>query len=157
VSGDRVEAIINKKPKWKAVRDALVGTSAQTGAGDWRTSFWRSTGMIALLRLPPNSPFAFTNTLMASVKVPAIEFGLGTLLGMLPRTAIAVMLGAGLSTFSKSDLETAAPKWLWGVGIGVTLVIVLIVGAIANRAIEKLTKQGEIKPGEMSSGDTSVR
>ena len=140
LSGDRIEAIIDKKPKWKAVRDALVGTSAQAGDRNWRSNFWRSTGMIALLRLPPNSPFAFTNTLMASVKVPAVEFGLGTMLGMLPRTAIAVIIGAGLSTFSKSNLESAAPKWLWAVGIGVTLAIVLIVGIIANKAIDRMSK-----------------
>jgi uncharacterized membrane protein YdjX (TVP38/TMEM64 family) len=140
LSGDRIEAMIDKKPKWKAVRDALVGTNAQAGDRNWRSNFWRSTGMIALLRLPPNSPFAFTNTLMASVKVPAVEFGLGTMLGMLPRTAIAVIIGAGLSTFSKSNLESAAPKWLWAVGIGVTLAIVLIVGIIANKAIDRMSK-----------------
>lgn len=139
LSGDRIEAIIETKPKWRTVRDALVGTQARAGDNNWRKSFWRSTGMIALLRLPPNSPFAFTNTLMASVKVPAVEFGLGTFLGMLPRTAVAVVLGAGLSTFSKSNLESAAPKWLWAVGIAVTVLIVIIVGMIANRAIEKMS------------------
>lgn len=138
-SGDKVEAVIEAKPKWKAVRDALLGSRLAGQKLTWKDAL-RTTGMIALLRLPPNSPFAFTNLLMASVKVPRLPFLVGTFIGMTPRTAIAVIIGAGVKDMLNEDnLKQAAPGWLWGVGIGVTLLIVVIVGMIANKAIERMT------------------
>lgn len=135
VSGDRVDRALADKPKMRAVRDALVGR-AQSGE---RPSFARTFGMVALLRLPPNSPFALTNLLLASSKVPLVPFLLGTGVGMLPRTALAVVIGAGVhDALSKEALEEATPRWVWFAGIGLTLAIVAIFGHIANRAIERV-------------------
>lgn len=137
VSGDRVQRLVEEKPRWKAVRDALVGDGSGHG-------FWKTLGMVALLRLPPNSPFALTNLVMASVKVPRLPFILGTLIGMAPRTSIAVVIGAGLKeSFSKDALDEAKPAWVWPVSIGVTLVIVVVIGLIADRAIKRVTRRGE--------------
>lgn len=135
VSGDRVEKALADKPKMRAVRDALVGR-AQAGEGH---AFLKTFGTVALLRLPPNSPFALTNLLLASSKVPLLPYLLGTGVGMLPRTGLAVVIGAGVhDALSKEALEEATPKWVWAVGIAVTLAIVAVFGRIANKAIERV-------------------
>lgn len=134
-SGDRVERILAEKPKWQAVRDALVKDHESRG-------FWKTAGMVALLRCPPNSPFALANLVMASVKVPRGPFVLGTLVGMAPRTALAVAIGAGVERFTKDQLERAVPGWVWGAGIALTVVVVVIVGAIADRAVKRITRAG---------------
>src|SRR5262245_16966385 len=46
-ASERVLALIAEKPKWKAVRDTLLGGRAL-----------KTLGIVTLLRLPPNSPFA---------------------------------------------------------------------------------------------------
>lgn len=138
-SGDRVMAIVNEKPKWRAVRDALVGSSVGGGPTEVTPGFWKTFGMVALLRLPPNSPFALTNVVMASVKVPRVPFILGTIVGMAPRSTLAVGIGAGVKEFSKAGLSEAAPKWVLGVGIGAAILVVILVGHIANKAIKKVT------------------
>jgi uncharacterized membrane protein YdjX (TVP38/TMEM64 family) len=131
-SGERVEKVVAEKPKWQAIRDALVRDREAR-------SFWKTTGMVALLRCPPNSPFALTNLVMASVKVPRRPFLLGTLIGMTPRTAAAVAIGSTVERFTRENLEQAAPKWIWIAGLGITLAVVVIVAAIADRAVKRLT------------------
>lgn len=136
-SGDRVMKLLDEKPKWRAVRDALIGTRVGGGPVEITPGFWRTLGMVALLRVPPNSPFALTNVVMASVKVPRVPFILGTIIGMAPRSTLAVAIGAGLKEFSKDDLSKAAPGWVVGVGLGVAVLVVVIVGHLANKAIHK--------------------
>ena len=60
VSHDKIEQKINANRRARAVRDALVGH------GPVRTFF-----IVSLLRLPPNSPFAATNLVLASVRAPS--------------------------------------------------------------------------------------
>lgn len=134
-SGERVERVVAEKPKWQAIRDALV---RDRGEG----SFWKTTGMVALLRCPPNSPFALTNLVMASVKVPRGPFLLGTLIGMTPRTAAAVAIGSTFEAFTRESLNQGTPKWLWAAGLGVTLVVVAVVAVIADRAVRRITAPG---------------
>lgn len=140
VSGDRVDKALADKPKMRAVRDALVG---RVNAGEGH-AFLRTFGTVALLRLPPNSPFALTNLLLASSKVPILPYLLGTAVGMLPRTALAVVIGAGVhDALSKEALEQATPKWVWAAGIGVTIAIVAVFGHIANKAIERVAAKSQ--------------
>jgi len=124
-SGDRVVRLIEEQPKWKAVWEALVGRGP-----------WRTLGIVTLLRMPPNSPFAITNLVMASAGVRPLPFVLGTLFGMAPRTAAFVFIGAGMSNI---DFDQPKPTWLWIGGIGLALVAVAIIGVIANHAIAKVT------------------
>ena len=48
-----------------------------------------------------------------------------------------------LNKATLSDLnKIEKPSWtMWGIGIAITLVVVGIIGAIANRALVKLTQQ----------------
>lgn len=134
-ASDRVERLLDDKPRWKVVRDALIGSG-----------FWRTLVLVALIRLPPNSPFAAVNLLLSSVRVPIGAYGLGTLIGMTPRTAAAVWLGHTLrpqfASLSEA-LESGKPPWLLIGGLVVTVVIVFVVlgliGHVANRALARFT------------------
>jgi uncharacterized membrane protein YdjX (TVP38/TMEM64 family) len=134
-SGERVERLISRKPKWKAVRDALVGSRDE---GD----LLKSIGTVSLLRLPPNSPFALMNLLLSAVKVPRLAYLVGTCIGMAPRTAAAVAIGAGIKeALTRESIDRAMPRWMIIAGIAVTVGIALIIGSIANRAIKRVSER----------------
>jgi uncharacterized membrane protein YdjX (TVP38/TMEM64 family) len=130
-SGDRVERLLAEKPKWGAVRDALVGRG-----------FWPTLGIVTLVRLPINSPFAITNLVLASVGVGRFPYLLGTLLGMAPRTGALVFIGGLFHDVAASEALERKPWWLLPVGIGSAVVVLVILGAIANRAVARLTRSG---------------
>jgi len=120
-SGDRVVGIIQEHRKWQAVYEALLGSG-----------FTRTLLIVTLLRLPPNSPFAITNLVLAATRVPPLTYLLGTLLGMSPRTAIAVFVGAQVGFSGR-------PAWVVVSGIVVAIVVIGIIGTLANQAIAKVT------------------
>jgi uncharacterized membrane protein YdjX (TVP38/TMEM64 family) len=126
-TGDRVLQIIEQQPKWRAVYDALL-----------RSGFWKTLLLITLIRIPLNSPFAITNLVMAATRVPPVAYIIGTAVGMAPRTAAAVWIAASLQELT---MEGTKRWWMWVVSIVVTLVIVAIVGQVANRAIARVTAQ----------------
>jgi uncharacterized membrane protein YdjX (TVP38/TMEM64 family) len=131
VSKDRVEELIEGNPKARAIRDALVGQ------GPWRTLL-----VVALLRLPPNSPFALANLVMATTGVPLPAFLAGTLLGMLPRTAVAVALAAAAAATGAEDIQTFVRHggpWLLAAGVAGGMAVLGVVGAIARRALRRVT------------------
>lgn len=131
ISGDRVVKLLDERPAWRAVRDALVGSG-----------FWRTLGIVALLRLPFNSPFAATNLLLAAVKTNALAYALGTLIGMAPRTGVVVYVAVQFSSALASDAaEAPKPWWWWPAVVGVGLVVLVIVGLIASRAVARVTGQ----------------
>lgn len=132
-SGDRVVRVLKEHPKWMAVRDALVKDHD-------KRSFWKTVGMVALLRCPPNSPFALTNLVMASVQVPRIPFLLGTVLGMAPRTGVAVVIGSSVGTFTNESLREAAPKWLLPVSLVVSFAILGVAMWIGHRAVARIQR-----------------
>lgn len=129
ISGDRVVKLLDEKPAWRAVRDALVGSG-----------FWRSLGIIALLRLPFNSPFAASNLVMAAVKTNVWAYLLGTLIGMAPRTGVVVYVAVQLSDQLAADAAKAEkPWWWWPAVIGVGLVVLVVISWIASRAVKRVT------------------
>jgi len=145
VSRDRVEQLIETQPKWRAIRNALLGPTDDSGV---RTpaGFWKTTGMVALIRMPPNSPFALTNLVLASVKVPLGSFVLGTMVGMAPRTTIAVFIGSLVKgALTEDNLKQVAPAWLWYVGIAVSVVILVIIALIAQKALNSVTAAQAVK------------
>ncbi len=128
----RMEGMIASRPKWRAVRDALVG------GGPLRT-----LGIITLVRLPPNSPFALTNLVLTSVRVPMWAYVTGTLVGMAPRTGAVVYAATQLRGMLAEDAAQAAkPRWTIIAGIGMSVVAMVVIGAIANRALKRFTAPG---------------
>ncbi len=132
---DHINAKIDAKPRWKAVRDALIGPP------DGTRSWWRTFGMVTLIRFPPNSPFAFTNFVLASAKVPRSAFLLGTLVGMTPRTALVVFVGSGLPKLDgEHSLLKDAPTWAIVAAIATSLGVVGLIGYLANKALDRVAK-----------------
>jgi uncharacterized membrane protein YdjX (TVP38/TMEM64 family) len=133
VSRDRVEKMLEENVKARAVREALIGRG-----------FARTLGLVALLRCPPNSPFALTNLLMASAGVAMGPYVMGTMIGMIPRTAVAVGLAHAAATTGAKDIQSfvkdgPGPYVLIG-GIVVLFIALGIIGTIAQRAIDRAVR-----------------
>jgi uncharacterized membrane protein YdjX (TVP38/TMEM64 family) len=124
-TGERVVRLIQEKPKWQAVHAALL-----------HGGFWKTLLIITLVRIPLNSPFAITNLVMAATRVPLAAYALGTLVGMAPRTAAAVLIAANLREFT---FEGTPQRWMWIASIGATLLAVVVIGQMANKAIARVT------------------
>lgn len=121
----KVEQEIQRFEKARAVRQALVGGG-----------FWKTLGIVTLVRVPPNSPFALTNGTLATTGVRLPEYIIGTLVGMAPRTFAYAMIGQQITDWSNPD----KPRWLFFVGIATTVVAIIIIGSIANKALKKVTE-----------------
>lgn len=126
-AGRRVVDLIEENPKWKAVYQALLGSG-----------FWKTLLIVTLLRLPPNSPFAVTNLVLAATRVPLPAYTLGTLLGMAPRIGLVVWLSAHASQL---DLGMGKDRWIFVVGLVALLVTLAVIGSIAWRAVDRVTRQ----------------
>ena len=90
--------------------------------------------LIALIRLSPIFPFALTNVIMASLKMPIAPFLSGTMVGMLPRTAAAVLFGSELL---KLSFENPADSWLVCLGLLGTFFLVYFLARIANKPLNE--------------------
>lgn len=135
VSQGRVERVIDENLKARVVRDALIGQG-----------FWKTFGIVTLVRVPPNSPFALTNGVLASSGVKLLPYFLGTVVGMSPRTTAAVLLANHWSSEGAKNIQEAV-KDRGAVTIVIGLVsafIVLgIIGYIANKALDRVTGGGQ--------------
>jgi uncharacterized membrane protein YdjX (TVP38/TMEM64 family) len=125
-AGRRVVDLIDEHPKWKAVYVALLGSG-----------FWKTLGIVALLRLPPNSPFAITNLVLAATRVALIPYALGTLIGMAPRIGLVVWLS---SHASQLDLGIGKDRWILVGGAVIAILVLAIIGTIAKRAVARVTQ-----------------
>jgi len=121
VARDRIENEIHKHPKAEIIRDAFI-----------RHGKMRALVILTLLRVPPNSPFALTNYVMSVSGVKLIPFIIATVVGMAPRTFAAVWIGAQVDSWD----EVQKPKWLIIGGIVLTVVILVGLGKLANKALE---------------------
>src|SRR5207249_2450519 len=95
--GDRAARMLEEHPKWVVVRHALVGRG-----------FWRTLWIVALIRLPPTSPFSFVCYVMAIARVPMTAYIVGTLAGLAPRTLAVVVAFANLQ-----QLDFSRPQEAW--------------------------------------------
>lgn len=132
VSRERIEQALKSHPKGQAVRDALL-----------RHGFWRAAAIIALVRLPPNSPFALTNLVLASSGAKLGPYVLGTAVGMAPRTAVAVWIASRGAATGAQDIQqfvSEQPWWVLPATIAMTLVIFAIIGQIATHAMKSMTE-----------------
>jgi uncharacterized membrane protein YdjX (TVP38/TMEM64 family) len=142
VTGDDALKGVQQHPKWNIVVRSFFPD--REGDGEHR-GFWRTLGIITLIRFPPNSPFAITNLVLASVKVDLVPFVIGTALGMLPRTAVVAYLGTLVEgEISKDALSSARPGWYLPVGIAISVAVLLILARLGDLAIKKAVARGEI-------------
>jgi uncharacterized membrane protein YdjX (TVP38/TMEM64 family) len=128
---DRVNKMIKEQPRWDAVRGALVGSG-----------FWKTLGIVTLIRVPPNSPFAFTNLLLSSLKTNLLAYTLGTMMGMLPRTAIVIFVASQFKDLTAAEAAERKPIWLVAGGVVLAVLVLCVLGAIAKRALDKVTGAG---------------
>ncbi|MEM7755086.1 MAG: VTT domain-containing protein [Planctomycetota bacterium] len=132
----KVTAEIDRHPKARAVRDALVGRG------------WLKTlGIVTLVRIPPNSPFSLTNGVLATTGVPLWIYIVGTAVGMLPRTAAVVWLGSEFALrfdeeLTRGALKEARPGWWLPVAVGLMVVVFVVLYQIGKRAIDRVTGGG---------------
>lgn len=142
VSRDRVEHVIEKNAKAEAIRQALVGHG-----------FVRTTVIVTLLRIPPNSPFALTNLVMSATGVAKIPFLIGTALGMAPRTLAAVWLASEGAKRGDDILAVLSKDWRAAViGIAIMFVVLGVIGSIAKKALAKVT-EAQPKPVDATEPD----
>ncbi|MBK8810978.1 MAG: VTT domain-containing protein [Acidobacteria bacterium] len=127
--GNKLPEIFANHPKAEAVYNSLVKNNTR-----------RTALIIFLLRLSPAMPFALTNFMMASARVPVRSFVLGTFFGMLPRSSAVVFVGSGLSELSFTDPQEA---WLIVFGIFATVASVVFISFVAKRALAHVTRDDE--------------
>lgn len=132
VAKRRAERLIDENPKARAVRDALIGHG-----------FWRTLLIVALIRVPPNSPFALTNLVMAGTGVSRRAYLIGTLLGMSPRTGLAVGLASAAAATGARDIQSFVKEgpgvYVLAGGLLALFVVVAVIGHIAQQALRKVT------------------
>ena len=122
--GDRLPQVFAAHPKAQAVYKALIGQSV-----------WRTTLIIFLLRLSPAMPFALTNFLMSSARVPLKSFLIGTFFGMLPRSSAVVFFGAGLSEL---NFDQPFNVWMFVLGMAATVVSIIAISYFSKQALSKM-------------------
>lgn len=132
ISGDRLAALLAQHSTWSAVYDALV-----------RSGFWKGVLIVFLLRLPPNSPFAASNLAMAGLRVPFVPYGLGTLLGLAPKTSAMVVAGAGLSVL---DLSNRTQTGWFAAGLALTFVALGTLGVLSRAALRRVEREAAEQP-----------
>jgi uncharacterized membrane protein YdjX (TVP38/TMEM64 family) len=131
VAGSSVERWIQSHPKASVVTKALVGGSPG-----------KTFGIVALVRLPPNSPFAITNLALGTTGVPFFLALAATAVGMLPRTAVACLFASQAAATGAEDIQSLVKEGGWTafvVGLVVMFAVVAVIGKIASHALERVT------------------
>lgn len=125
VMRDRVVKLLEEKPASRAVYNALL-----------RASPLKTLLVVCLVRLPPNSPFAVTNVLLAATRVPVPTVLLGTVLGMLPRTVIVTLAAAHMRQLSAEQRND--PR-LWILGLALTIGALALLAHLSKKALSAAT------------------
>lgn len=135
LTGETLTALTRRNARAEAIHRALINEG-----------FLRTTSVITLIRMSVVMPFAFSNFFFAAARVPVPSFVLGTFLGMLPRSGAMVLIGAGLSVLTFDNFNDV---WFLAAGIPATIIVIIIIGVISRRALDRLTIEttsGEIQP-----------
>lgn len=129
--------VIDSDKRARAVRDALadrghIGT----------------IGVVALLRFPPNSPFAITNLVMGATSVRFVPFAIGTVIGMAPRTILAAWIGSTAGDLVDAVNSGAGPWKLIGIGVSVAVALAVfwLFGRWSKQALARLQEAEGVTP-----------
>lgn len=134
IAGESIVRWIDAHPRAAVVRRALVGGGPA-----------KTLGIVALVRIPPNSPFAITNLALGTTGVDLWVALAGTFVGMLPRTAIACYFASTASATGAEDIQQLLKDegvLTVGIGIAVMVVCVMIVSRVAKAALDRVTQEG---------------
>jgi uncharacterized membrane protein YdjX (TVP38/TMEM64 family) len=113
-----VQKIIERRPKMKAVDDAM------------REGGWKA---VALLQMSPAVPFGLQNYFLGASRVKLRAYLIGTAITGIPSTLIYVGAGAGGRVLSGFD---SSMKWLGlAVGIAVTVAFSMWISRLAKRRL----------------------
>ncbi len=138
ITGDSVDRWIDRHPKGRVIRDALA-----------RGSHARTFGIVTLLRLPPSSPFAMTNYALGATRVPFWLAMVATPIGMLPRTAVVCFLAASAASTGAQNIKEVfqqQPMWVTIAGVLSAVLVVAVIGQVANHALAKFAPQEKDLP-----------
>lgn len=127
LSGDRLLTVLDEYPRGRAIHAALLAGSPV-----------RTLLVVILLRVPPNGPFAMTNLLLAATGVGWRPFLAGSMLGLLPRVAAAVIVGASLATLDLRHLDRGGTAY---VSIALSVAAVIALGWLAARALRQMSAE----------------
>lgn len=130
IARNRVEHEIANKPRAKLLRDALLHASTP-----------RALLIVSLVRLSPAAPFALTNLLLSSLGVNRWVFFFATLIGMLPRTLAAVLIG---QQFTGWNGGIDKPRWLVIAGIVSLVALLVVISKVAAGALIRVTRQAPL-------------
>jgi uncharacterized membrane protein YdjX (TVP38/TMEM64 family) len=125
--GGRTLAAVSDMPKWRAIGAALACGG-----------FGKKVLVISLVRLAPVAPFSLTNLCMAAAQVSPLPYAIGTVCGMLPRTAILMFAASRLSSV---DAPLAQEPWLIAAGVLATVAVVITLGWIAKNGLAQITSE----------------
>ena len=127
LAGPGVMQVIERNPKGAAVCEAIA-----------RSSKPRAFVLIGLLRLSPVVPYSSTNVLAAVFRVPMLPYLIGTFIGLAPRAAAVVLIGAGLE---RLDSEASVSPWLLGLGIAATVAALVLMSWAGKRALNRVAAE----------------
>ncbi len=127
ITRNNIEREIIRSPRIAMVRDALLHANPK-----------RAILIVSLLRASPSAPFALTNLVLGSLGVSRTVFFAGTVLGMIPRTLAAVLIGVSITSWTG---EVQQPRWLVIMGIFTTITLLVIVSRVAASVLSKVSSK----------------
>lgn len=125
----RVERELERSPRTVMIRDALLTASPR-----------RAVLIITLLRASPSAPFALTNLVLGCLGVSRWVFFLGTIMGMLPRTLAAVLIGVSFTGWNGGFDQ---PRWVVVAGIIATIGALIVISKVAASTLIKVARSPE--------------
>jgi len=121
LTGQRLRAVIGRSKAGRSLSQVMIDSQG-----------FRAVLAVALVRLPPQVPFALGNVLASSAGVRLGALLLGTALGMLPRVAVVAWAGSQLTEIN---------SWRDGgwalLGLTSAMVALVVLGAWSWRVISR--------------------
>jgi uncharacterized membrane protein YdjX (TVP38/TMEM64 family) len=124
IARDRVVEVVREHPRLEAIHRALLSRRAR-----------ETLLVVTLVRIPPAAPFGLTNFLLAAARVPMPDYVAGTFIGVMPRLALTSFVGAALDQLR---FDNVMERWMVAAGAAATLLVVVALGWMANRALRRL-------------------
>lgn len=129
VCADHFATWIDSRNRWSIIRKTLLEENA-----------WKTTGIIALIRLSPSGPFAVTNLVLAACGAGWRGFLIGSSVGIAPRTLFACFMAATAAKTGATDIQSLAQSQGYLaviVGIVIFMGTLAVIGWVARAALDR--------------------